>query len=98
MQKPGLLTTFLRESIEVLKVKVILCFGKTAGSFVRKKLNANTFLEEFVETNNRKWKTQVFQNVKGQFVIVATHPSMADWTNSNTDPSGLVKKYLLRLK
>lgn len=47
------------------------------------------------KTDNRNWKSRVFKNKKGQIVISATHPSIADWTNPNTDPSHLVKKYLI---
>ena len=81
-----------------LEVKVILCFGKSTGRFIRKKLQANRLIDKFIEKNNRKWESQVFENDKGQVVIVATHPSIADWTNPLTDPSGLVKKQLIRIK
>lgn len=81
--------------IDDLEVKVVLCFGQTAANIVRKKLGANDQIDEFIETNKRNWKTRVFKNQKGQFVISATHPSRADWTNPATDPSSLVKKYLI---
>lgn len=89
---------FHEKVIKELKVKVILCFGKTAGRIVKRKLNANEFLEEFIEANNRRWRTQVFQNSTRQVVIVASHPSIADWTNPNTDPSLLVKKFLSKIE
>jgi hypothetical protein len=89
---------FHQKVIDELEVKIILCFGKSAGSIVRRKLQANDFIDEFVETNNRKWSTQVFKSAKGQIVIVATHPSIADWTEPNTDPSQLVKKYLTMVR
>lgn len=85
---------FHERVINELEIKVILCFGKSAGTFVRKKLQANKLIDEFIEKNDRKWSSQVFENTKNQIVIVATHPSIADWTNPATDPSGLVKKYL----
>jgi hypothetical protein len=89
---------FHQSVIDVLNIKVILCFGKRAGNFVRNKIQADTFLEEFVEVNERRWKSQVFKNNKGLIVIVATHPSIADWTNPATDPSRLIKKYLDKVK
>lgn len=85
---------FHEKVIIELKIKVILCFGISAGSIVRQKLEANVLIDKFIETNNRRWESQVFKNDKGQIVIVATHPSIADWTNVNTDPSDLVKKYV----
>jgi hypothetical protein len=85
---------FHQSVIDTLKVKVILCFGKYAGNFVRSKTQSDRFIDEFVEVNERKWRTQAFKNNKGLVVIVTTHPSIADWTNPVTDPSALVKKYL----
>ena len=89
---------FHEKVIDELEIKAILCFGKTAGNFVKKKLQADELLDEFIEKNNRKWRTQVFKNNKYQIVIVSTHPSIADWTNPSTDPSELVKKYLTHIK
>ena len=80
--------------INRLKIKIILCFGSTSGNTVRKKLNAVKLIDEFIENNNRKWKTRVYQNYSGMIVIIAPHPSIADWTNEKTDPSKIVKKYL----
>ncbi|MEW4925368.1 hypothetical protein [Algibacter sp. 2305UL17-15] len=85
---------FHQKVIERLGIKVILCFGNSSGKFVCKKLKANTLIDEFEERNNRKWKSKVYKNSNGHFVIVATHPSRADWTNPKSDPSDLVKKYL----
>lgn len=81
--------------IDKLEIKTILCFGKTAGKYTRLKLGANNLIDEFVEKNNRKWKSQVYKNDKNQIVIVATHPSIADWTNEKTDISELVRKYII---
>ena len=80
--------------INRLNIKIILCFGATSGNAVRKKLNVIKLIDEFVENNNRRWKTRVYQNDLGKIVIVAPHPSIADWTNEKTDPSNIVKKYL----
>lgn len=80
--------------IELLRPRAILCLGQTAGKYVKKRLGATIQLDEFVEINNRKWRTTVFASNSGVNVILATHPSIADWTVSQTDPSSLVKKVL----
>lgn len=81
-------------AIEALQPKVVLCFGKTAGNYMRQKLGANTLAGEFIEENNRRWRSQAFTNSNGISVVVATHPSIADWTACNTDPTRLVKQAL----
>ena len=85
---------FHRAVIEQLQPKVILCFGRTPGDFVRRKLRANRLVGEFVEDNNRRWRNRAFRGESGPVVVVATHPSIADWTASATDPSSLVKRAL----
>ena len=80
--------------IDQLEIRTILCFGKTAGNYVKKKIGANILIDEFVERNNRKWKSQVYRNKLGKNVVIATHPSIADWTSEKTDISELVKKYV----
>lgn len=87
--------SFHKRVIKDLHITTILCFGKTPGYFVRRKLKANYLIDEFVENNNRKWKTQVFKNDNNEKVIIATHPSYADWTNIETDPSLMIKKYII---
>ena len=89
---------FHEKVIDELGIQVILCFGKSAGRFVKNKIQADELIYEFVEKNYRKWVTSVFKNITGQIVIVATHPSIADWTNPNTDPSELVKKHLTNIR
>lgn len=81
--------------IDQLGIQTILCLGKTAGKYTRSKIGANILIDECIENNNRKWKTQVYKNNKNQIVIVATHPGIADWTNEKTDISDLVKKYII---
>lgn len=86
--------SFHAYAIEALQPKVVLCFGKTAGNYMRQKLGANTLSYEFIEENNRRWRSQSFTNLNGITVVVATHPSIADWTARNTDPTQLVKRAL----
>ena len=90
----GLCWPFHAYEIETLQPQVVLCFGKKAGNFVRQKLGATALTGEFIEQNNRRWRSQAFTNTKGITVVVATHPSIADWTARNTDPTQLVKQAL----
>ena len=85
---------FHERVINDLSIKTILCFGKTPGNFVKKKLGASILIDEFIENNKRNWKTQVYKNENNVKVIIATHPSIADWTNIKTDPSLIIKKHL----
>ena len=80
--------------IETVRPRAILCLGGTAGKYVRKKMNANILHSQFVEKNERCWKSQVFLAPAGLRVIVATHPSIADWTAAATDPTSLIRAAL----
>ena len=88
--------SFHHEVIKSLRPKAILCFGKTAGNYVRKRLSGNRLVREFVETNNRRWKSQCFESDSGIAIVVATHPSIADWTAPTTDPCQLIAEALER--
>jgi hypothetical protein len=79
-----------------LQPRVILCLGQAAGNYVRARIGANILCGEFVENNRRKWRSRAFVNPVGIKVVTATHPSIADWTNSSTDPSQLVRESLNR--
>ncbi len=76
--------------IESLQPRLILCLGGTVGKYVKRKVGANKLIGEFVEANNRKWRSRAFENASGIRLVVATHPSIADWTTPETDPSQLV--------
>ena len=80
--------------IQQVRPRVVLCFGKTAGVFVCRKLGASTLHSEFVELNQRKWRSQVFVGQRGIRVVIATHPSIADWCSPATDPTSLVEAAL----
>ena len=81
--------------IQELKPRVVLCLGGTAGAYVRQKLGANRSTGRFVERNNRQWTSQSYENANGLRVVVATHPSIADWCASATDPTDLIQQTLL---
>ena len=85
---------FHQEVIKWLDVRVVLCLGKLSGSWVREQLNANNFVDQFVEDNKRVWKSTSYKNSNGIAVVVATHPSIADWKKPATDPSPLVQRML----
>jgi len=77
--------------IQAVRPVAILCLGGTAGKYVRNKLNAHELHSSFIERNQRRWKSQVFSSPSGPRVIVATHPSIADWTALATDPTPLIR-------
>jgi hypothetical protein len=85
---------FHQAVIETLGVRVVLCFGQRSGRWVREQLNANNLVDQLVEKNKRRWTSASYKNSNGIAVVVATHPSIADWTTPATDPSQLVKRML----
>lgn len=83
------------EVINRLQPRVILCLGKDAGDFVREKTRAHNLIDCFVETYPKsRRKSMCFTNHEGRKVIRASHPSWADWTNPDADPSELVLRAL----
>lgn len=80
--------------INTLGVRVVACFGKRAGKYVCNKLNARYLTDYFEESNQRRWRSQLYANDQGKYVVVLTHPSRVDWSNPASDPSGLVKQAL----
>ena len=80
--------------IDQLKPRVILCLGATAGKFVCKKVGANRLIGTFVEQNNRHWPSRAFESPSGLRVVVAAHPSIADWCSEAADPTGLIQTAL----
>jgi hypothetical protein len=77
-----------------LDIKVVLCFGQTSGDWVQGKLGAHEHVETFTESNGRRWKSQSYRNGRGIGVVIATHPSIADWTSRAADPTHLVANLL----
>lgn len=85
---------FHRAVIERLDVKLIACFGKTAGNFVRHMLGADRQIASFVEQNGRRWTSTVHASSKGPYVATLAHPSVAAWNVPATDPSSLLRPFL----
>ncbi len=51
-------------------------------------------IDEFVEKNNRRWKSQAYTNKDGVKAIVVSHPGIANWCAPDTDPSKMVKRVI----
>jgi hypothetical protein len=81
-----------------LGVRVVLFVGKDCGDWVCKKVAATNRIDEFVESNDRRWRSTAFTNSDGIAVIVAAHPGIADWTKPATDPSPLVQRVLAGMR
>ncbi len=80
--------------ISHLGIRAIVCMGKVAGTWVRKKIGANELIDSFVETNNRRWLSTTHRSVVGLKVCTLTHPSTANWCSSAADPTALVSRAL----
>jgi hypothetical protein len=82
--------------IDKLGIRTVLCFGGTAGLWVREALGAHCVADTFVERNARQWTSSAHLNAVGQCVITLTHPSIAKWDAVATDPTPLVRAMLAR--
>jgi hypothetical protein len=80
--------------IDHLRPRMIVCFGKTVGNFVRRKLAADVLVDQFIEQNERRWPSMMYASTGGPMVAVLTHPSIANWKNPSADPSLLVARAL----
>lgn len=78
--------------IDNLKIRTILCFGSTAGAWVRGQLGAHEPFDSFTETNNRGWTSRTHRDEHGRKVVTVTHPSRVNWTNPKADPTLLVER------
>ena len=80
-----------REVISSQDIKIIICMGEKTFKYVAGKIGADRFWREYIETNQRRWRSVAFRNAHGMTVVRLTHPSRADWTAENSDPSELVR-------
>jgi uracil-DNA glycosylase len=85
---------FHAERIRLLNPKVIVCMGGDAGRVVREKIGARKLTHTLVEQNNRRWTNRLYEAPDGRRVAVLTHPAVADWTASPTDPTDLISTAL----
>lgn len=84
-------------TINELGIKTILCFGGTAGSWVRERMGAHAGpVDKFEEQNARRWTSYAHLAPDGRCVITLTHPSIAKWDAQSTDPTPLVERMLHR--
>ena len=84
--------------IDRLGVKVVICFGGTAGRWARDALDAHKLMDDFVEDNARRWTSQAHESSSGRRVVTLTHPSIANWRAPATDPTPLVMRTLGRIR
>lgn len=89
---------FHKAVIQELGIQHILCFGRTAGLWVREMLSASELLDQFQETNRRRWASEAHLSADGRSVITLTHPSIAKWDAVETDPTGLVRSVVDRFR
>lgn len=89
--------TVHQKVIDELSVGVVICLGQDAGSWVRKQLGAATEIDRFTETyEDRHWPSTTHLGRSGTQVVTLTHPSVADWTSPQADPTRLVTNALAR--
>lgn len=90
---------FHQAVIDRLGVRVVVCLGKDAGTWVRNKLDAHRPLCKFTDTKpgyTLGWKSESHVNADGMVIVRLSHPSRAIWTDSLSDPTMLVKRALIR--
>lgn len=80
--------------IKTLRPRVVLCCGKTVGNYVMRRLGASSRIGHFIEDNSRRWRSEAFASPIGVNVVVAAHPSRANWCAAATDVTPLVLKAL----
>jgi len=81
--------------IDALGVRVVLCFGGTAGGWVREEIGAWERVDGYQETNSRRWSSEAHRAEDGRVVVTLTHPGRANWCNPKSDPAPLVRRALI---
>ena len=79
--------------IDKLGIRVVVCYGKPSGEYVRRRLKASTQVDEFVASHGRKtFTSRTYRNADGLTVVTLWFPGYFNphWTNPKTDPTGLV--------
>ena len=85
-----------RAVIEALGIRVVTCFGGTAGRWVRQRLGAEWQVDSFKEGNRRGWRSEAHATRDGRMVITLSHPGRANWCNPDADPTCLVRRALAK--
>lgn len=78
--------------IDQLQPKVVVCLGKRVGNYVHRRVGSYAPAAAFVENNKRRWRSQAYVAEGQPTLVVATHPSIANWRSPDTDPSQLVEE------
>jgi hypothetical protein len=81
--------------IDKLNTRVIICFGHSAGRYVRAQLNAIALIDTFIEMNNRRWTSNAYKNSENRLVITLAHPGVVHWEVNASDPTNMVKRSVL---
>ncbi|MEO1678264.1 MAG: hypothetical protein AAFU80_08905 [Pseudomonadota bacterium] len=80
--------------LKLLNPRAIVCLGGDCADEVRRRTGARQQLGTFVELNNRRWQSTATLSPAGLIVFQLTHPSVADWTSHEADPSEMVRSVL----
>jgi len=83
-----------RAVIDALGIRVVICFGGTAGRWAREGVGAVQQVDSFQETNRRGWRSESHATRDGRMVLTLTHPGRANWCNPDADPTCLVRRAL----
>lgn len=75
-----------------LGIRTVLCLGRTAGSWVRRRTGAAEQIAAFTESNARGWTSTAHRSPAGLVVCTLTHPGRADWRNPLADPTPMIRK------
>lgn len=87
---------FHAEVLRRLRPRAVLCFGRKPRKEVLVRLGGGVIVDSFVEDNGRRWPSHAHRTRSGPMVLGLTHPSRADWTTPEADPSPLVARTLDR--
>lgn len=82
--------------IQSLGIRMLICLGGTAGSWVSHQVGAQQEIARYTETNKRGWNSTVSQAPDGLMVASLSHPGRADWRNPLADPSPMLSELLAR--
>jgi uracil-DNA glycosylase len=84
--------------IDALRIRVVVCFGGTAGRWIRERLAAERLVDSFQEKNRRGWRSEVHATRDNRLVLTLSHPGRADWRNPDADPTCLVRRALAKFR
>ena len=90
---------FHKAVIDKLGVRVVVCYGKPSGEYVRGRLDAHRLVNKFAVPVGEKGKfrtSYTYRNEAGLTVVTLWFPGIGhpSWRNPDADPTGLVVKAL----